>query len=1020
MRTAVALLTFLTVAVAQDVPSFTRDVRPILADRCFPCHGPDQAARKAGLRLDLRDEAIKPRGWRAGAFVPNHAADSTAVIRMRSEDTKRRMPPLSSKLSLTEREIRILERWIGAGAPYEAHWAFTPPTAKDVPAVADATWATDPLDRFVLRKLEQAGLRPSPPADRETLIRRVTLDLTGLPPTLADIDAFLADEKPHAYERVVDRLLASPHFGERMASDWLDVARYADTYGYQADVYREVWPWRDWVVRSFNENLPYDDFLTWQIAGDLLPNATRDQRLATAFNRLHRQTNEGGSVEEEYRQEYIGDRVHTVGAAFLGLTLECARCHDHKFDPISQREYFGLAAFFANIDESGLYSHFTRATPTPALALPSAAQERDLERIDARIAEQSRRLELLRKERRDVFQASQAAGIPDRTGWFPLDELGPKGALGNKADEKKPGRTVEGPTLIDGVRGKGLLLSGENNAHFPGIGAVTRHDPFTISLWIRTPDLKERAVVLHRSRAWTDAGSQGYELLIERGALKWSLIHFWPGDAVSIRDKEPLPLGRWVHVAVSHDGSGRAAGLRLFVDAERADVDVVRDQLVRGITGGGGLNLTLGQRFRDKGFKGGAVDELHVFSRALGATEIATLRDGNARRPDFDAWLSGHDAVWRAATADLTALRKQRAKIVDRVRTIMVMEELETPRPTYVLQRGRYDAPGDRVTPGTPAAVMSLPDGLPQNRLGLARWLTDPRNPLTARVSVNRLWQIAFGRGLVGTSENLGTQGTTPTHPALLDRLATDLVESGWDSKAMLRRMVTSATYRQASRRRADTETTDADNALLARAPARRLTAEMLRDQALQASGLLVKKLGGPPVKPYQPPGLWKEKSGQTYKRDKGAGLYRRSLYTIWKRTSPPPSMMILDAAKRDVCVTRRHATNTPLQVLVLLNDPQFVEAARVLAARALATEDPVGLAFRTLTSRHPRERERTVLLDLLAAERARYAAEPKAAEKLLRIGDAPRAQDTDPTELAAMTVVCSTIMSYDAAVMQR
>ena len=1020
MRLLLATLGLLLgTAMAQDPISFNRDVRPILADRCFPCHGPDKATRQAELRLDLREHAVGGRPSRGPAVVAGDAAASLAVQRMRSQDPARRMPPPASKLTLSEREIQTLERWINEGAPYARHWGFVPPRPTPTPAVADGAWVRDPLDAFVLRSLEERGLRPSPEADAETLLRRVTLDLTGLPPSQEEMDRFLADRGPGAYERVVDRLLASPRFGERMATDWLDAARYADTFGYQSDVYREVWPWRDWVIKAFNENLPYDDFITWQIAGDMIPDATREQRLATAFNRLHRQTNEGGSVEEEYRQEYIGDRVHTMGTAFLGLTLECARCHDHKFDPISQEEYYGLAAFFANIDESGLYSHFTNATPTPALRLPNAGQEKTLADLDQNIARAETGLAELRVTLRGQLSQSTTEDIPDRIGHFPLEKLEKDGSVVNSVDAKKPGKTSDRPKPVEGARGQGLTLSGENNIWFPGLGAFSRHDPFTLSMWVNTPDRKERSVLVHRSRAWTDAGSQGYELLILDGALQWSLIHFWPGDAASVRTNDPLPIGQWVHLAVSHDGSARASGLKNWMNGKPATTTLVKDKLTRTIMGGG-PQLTIGQRFRDKGFKGGSVDEFQLFSRALCDAEVAHLHDGGPHLRSHDGSLSAQSPEWRKAAAALATLRKQRARHVDSIRTIMAMEEMAEPRPTHVLHRGQYDAVRQQVSPGTPEAISPMEDGTPRNRLGLARWLTDQRNPLTARVAVNRMWIVAFGRGLVSSAENMGTQGAPPTHPQLMDRLATDFVDSGWDWKAMLRRLVTSATYRQGSRRHPEGDARDATNDSLWRASPRRLTAEMLRDQALFASGLMDHKMGGPPVKPYQPPGLWKEKSGRTYKRDKGAGLYRRSLYTIWKRTSPPPSMMILDAAKRDVCVAERHETNTPLQSLLLFNDPQFVEAARVLAARALATDDPIAHVFRALCSRRPRAAERKALQALFRATQTRYGDDAAAAELLLKTGDAPVAEGTDKIKLAAMTLVSSTIMGSDAAVTRR
>ncbi|MAG56426.1 MAG: hypothetical protein CMJ83_09060 [Planctomycetes bacterium] len=1023
-----------------DRLDFNRDVRPILSDRCFPCHGPDAEARQAGLRLDLRDAAIAARPHGA-AIVPEHPETSQLVARVRANG-KRQMPPAASKLTLSAGEIRVLEQWVREGAEYRPHWAFVAPTSHAPPPVADTAWVRDPLDRFVLARLEREGLRPSPETDRETWLRRVTFDLSGLPPRPPEIDAFLADVEPGAHERVVDRLLSSVHYGERMAQDWLDVARYADTYGYQSDVTRDVWPWRDWVIRAFNENLPFDRFVTWQLAGDLLPDATLDMKLATTFNRLHRQTNEGGSVEEEYRLEYVGDRVQTFGTAFLGLTLECARCHDHRFDPILQSEYYEVSAFFANIDESGLYSHFTRATPTPALMLTTPDQDSKLEQFAREIRDTERATAEVVADRRPAFDAwlrstIRAAPEPllaDETGRYPLDALGAKGELVNAIDAKRPGRTKDRPPVIDGVHGQGLLLSGENNAQFPKDGAFHRGDAFTIALWIHAPVSTDRAVVLHRSRAWTDAGSQGYQLLIKDRRLSWSLIHFWPGDAISISARDKLDIGRWVHVAVSYDGSSRASGLRLFVDGVAVPTDVVRDYLTQSITGGGG-QLTLGQRFRDRGFIGGRVDDLRVFRRAISPVEVAHLHDGSTlagllakpcasldathRDRVFEWWSGSVDARTRKATADLLALRTRRNRLLGGIRRIMTMRELPTPRPTHVLERGSYLSPRAKVSPGTPRMLPPLSADAPKNRLGLAQWLTDPAHPLTGRVAVSRLWQLCFQRGLVATSENFGSQGTAPVHPELLDSLALQFVQSGWDVKAMLRRIVLSATYRQGSRRRADLDARDPDNLLLARAPVRRLSAEMVRDQALAASGLLVRTVGGPPVKPYQPPGLWKEKSGQAYRRDKGEKLWRRSLYTFWKRTSPPPTMMIFDAAKRDVCVVRRHTTSTPLQHLVMWNDPQLVEAARVLAAAAIRAAPELDVRirymFRRLCGRSPRPGELAPLRALWTDEMSHWHTHRKAALAFIGTGDAPLAKDLDAAEVAAGALLGSTLLSYDA-----
>ena len=1007
---------------------FNRDIRPLLSENCFKCHGPDARARQAGLRFDRREGALALLEGGGAAIVPGKRGMSRMMIRVADERASHRMPPPEENKRLTTQQVELLGRWIDQGAAWQEHWAFIAPQRPPVPAVRNSSWIRDPIDAFILSRLERAGLDPSPEADKQALIRRVSFDLTGLPPELGEIDAFVSDESPRAYEKVVDRLLASAHYGERMAGDWLDLARYADTYGYQNDRERSVWPYRDWVIRAFNDNLSYDRFITWQLAGDLLEEPTRDQRLATAFNRLHRQTNEGGSVEEEYRVEYVADRAQTFGTAMLGLTTECARCHDHKYDPISQVEYYRLFAFFNSIDESGLYSHFTDAVPTPTLRLTTPEQEVRIGELESQVAQAEQELAAAALSRRAAFEQWLSGPAPDPVmsdmiGDYSFDSLAENQAV-NRAERAKPGKALDNPQLVDGVRGKAVKLNGENNVHFPGVGEFTRVDPFSVSLWIRIPEFKDRAVIFHRSRAWTDAASQGYQLLIEDGRLSASLIHFWPGNAIRVRTAAAAPIGRWVHVVVTYDGSSRAAGLTIYVDGEPAAVETVRDNLTKGITGGGALVFTVGQRFRDRGFKSGLVDELKVFGRCITPLEAAQLHDGRSlldavAKADHNAgallayYLSNHDARFREQLDNLRDSRRQLAKALDAVEEIMTMAELPSPRPAYLLERGAYDARRQQVQPGTPAAIMPFSSELPPNRLGLARWLSDPRHPLTARVAVNRFWQILFGRGIVVTSENFGSQGALPTHPELLDYLAREFVESGWDVKTMLHRLVSSATYRQSSRAGPQARKRDPDNTLLSRSPSRRLSAEMIRDQALAVSGLLVRRIGGPSVKPYQPPGLWQEKSGVVYKPDTGEGLHRRSLYTFWKRTSPPPSMMIFDAAKRDVCVARRQVTNTPLQALVLLNDPQFVEAARALAERVLAEggraeDDRITFAFRLLTGRRPTRPELSTLrrlqADLLAMS-ARRAVRP----------------DDENTpgspELAACTLICSTLMSYDAAV---
>ncbi len=858
------------------------------------------------------------------------------------------------------------------------------------------------------------------------MIRRATFDLTGLPPTLAEIDEFLNDRSPGAYERLLDRLLQSEHFGERMASDWLDVARYSDTYGYQVDRDRFVWPWRDWVVRAFNDNLPYDRFITEQIAGDLLPAPTRDQILATTFNRLHPQKVEGGSVPEEFRVEYVADRTQTIATGVLGLTMECCRCHNHKYDPISHREYFALSAFFDNIDESGLYSYFTDSVPTPTLTLPTPEQQQQLSAARSAL-----------ETAEDRWAESHRARTPQARSWAETEHdptdvpfAEPLLSLDFEQPPDPPNRAVEG------IVGMAAELTGDDGIGTDA-GNFRRQEPFSIALWIKTPDVKERAVIFHRSRAWTDAGSRGYQLLLEDGRLSWSLIHFWPGNAVRIRALEPVPTDRWVHVTVTSDGSSRAAGLSIFVDGQPIDTEAVRDSLTKTITGGGGETITIGERFRDRGFTGGVVDEFHLFDAELSQLEIGWL----AAAKDPGKWGEQAASEWTTCTAEqrldhfqkrvdpvlierTDALRGARQSVneaEDAVAEIMVMRELDQPRPTYRLQRGLYDQPAEQVEPDTPAALMPFPDDAPRNRLGLAQWLTDPRHPLTSRVAVNRLWQICFGQGLVSTPEDFGTQGSPPTHPELLDWLAEDFIDHDWNVKRMLKQIMLSSAYRRSSVPvEASVTEADPDNRWLARFPAYRWPAEMLRDGALATGGRLVRSLGGPPVKPYE-----LEASFKPSKRDQGPGLYRRSLYTYWKRTGPAPAMLTLDAAKRDVCQVKRERTSSPLQTLVLFNGPQYVEAARGLAERLLGEhpDDREAIlrdAFRTLTSRHPSS-EQLDLLDAMLEEQRRYFENhPERAEAYLQVGDAAAVAGERPTRLAALGAVVQTLMNFDLCVMKR
>lgn len=1036
-----ALLLFRAAGVfPSEQVDFHAHIKPLLSDRCYACHGPDATARKAGLRLDLKEGLFKSRKGRPPIVKPGDPTGSELFLRITATDPAERMPPEEKKLALSRDEIELFRRWIAQGAevPDRSHWSFQPVAVVPVPRASGA--ARNPIDAFVHDRLRRVGLRPAPEASRATLLRRLALDLTGLPPTLAELDAVMADTSLDWYERVVERYLASPHYGERLANDWLDLARYADTYGYQADMDRDMSPWRDWVIRAFNANLPYDQFILWQLAGDLLPNPTREQYLATAFNRLHRQTNEGGSIEEEFRTEYVADRVHTFGTAFLGLTLECARCHDHKYDPINQKDYYRLFAFFNSIDESGLYSHFTQATPTPTLLLYEKDAENRHRDLKHRIAAAETHLAELRLAARSRFERWLAEGkrsvpAPQPVASFAFESVDNE-VTPNGVEARKPGRLVDGPVLADGRLGKGLQFSGDNALVLKDIGEFKRTDPFSIGLWVKPTEKLDRSVILHRSRAWTDSGSRGYELLLENGRPSFALIHFYPGNAIHVRGRQVMPLNAWSHVCVTYDGSSRAAGLRLYLDGEPLAVEVVRDNLYRDIVHrqewgdaeADNIELTLAGRFRDSGFKNGVLDELQVFDRCLTPAEVRHVagRPVTAGSEElFDYYLESHDPDYQRGRAELRRLRDEENDLVNGVREIMVMRDLPRPRPTFILKRGLYNSPGEQVEPGTPDAILPLPPQYPRNRLGLARWLIDRRNPLTARVVVNRIWRLHFGRGLVATQEDFGSQGQLPSHPDLLDWLAGWFMDNGWDLKALHRLIVTSATYRQTSQADPALTVSDPDNRLLARGPKHRLTAEQIRDSALSVSGLLVRKLGGPSVKPYQPAGLWEESgTGKTYVQDKGEKLYRRSLYTFWRRTAPPPAMLTFDATPREVCTAKRESTATPLQALVLLNDPQFVEAARVLGERLVRetkeAEIRVAQAFRLGTGRWPLTRERDILRKLYDEQLTYFAAHPEAAEQYLTIGDWPRDRSLPAAEVAACAVLASTVLSHDEFVTKR
>ncbi|WP_310820328.1 PSD1 and planctomycete cytochrome C domain-containing protein [Stratiformator vulcanicus] len=810
---------------ADDV-RFNRDIRPILSDNCFQCHGPDAAAREAELRLDIREEAV-------AALAPGRPEKSAVLERVTAKDEWTVMPPPETHKSVSKAEAELLRRWIADGAEYEPHWSFLKPERIDPLQFGNRNNGDNlqhPIDRFVQARLADKGLAPSPEADRPTLLRRVTLTLTGLPPTPAAVESFVNDPAPTdvAYERVVDRLLASPRYGEHMAYPWLDAARYADSDGYESDPLRNMWPWRDWVVEALNNNKPYDEFAIEQLAGDLLPEATLKQQLATGFNRNHRNNNEGGTIGEEWRIEYVADRAETTATVFLGLTWGCARCHDHKYDPISQADYYRLFAFFNNVPEIGKAFGGRNAPPM---------------------------LNVSRLEDIEEFEATNEA----------LQPLEEQLTHVNQTDEFET-------RLID---------------------------------WFNCLDRKSFA------------------------NLPDSVVRTPPEDW----DKKQIASAR-----------------KHFLE--------------------------------------------HV------------------------------DPAGRLLAAQAIPLRKKRDRLQSTGAKVMVMAEMDKPRETHLLKRGAWDQPGQRVSAKTPDWLPPMKEQWPDNRLGLAKWIVDRDNPLTARVAVNRLWAHHFGSGLVRTMDDFGLQGATPTHPELLDWLAVEFIDTGWNTKAMHRLVVTSHTFRQTSRVTPEQLKLDPENQFLARGPRYRLPAQVIRDQALFAGGLIVEKAGGPPVKPYQPVGLWKEivKGSPTYKRDDGDALYRRSLYTFWRRAVKPPLMVLLDANERDVCTIGQKRTNTPLQALLMLNDVTFVEAARGLGGRMLKEAGPrdterAKFAFRAVLGRDPDQGERAILVDALQGFRDRFREEPEAAKKLIAVGESSADSTLEPTELAAQTAIARLIMNLDEAV---
>lgn len=1036
-------------------------VKPILSDKCFICHGPDKAKVSAGLQLHTPETAFLELPESPGKFAidPGNLKKSEVFYRILSQDPNLIMPTPGSYLTLTANEKAILIKWIDQGAEYKDHWAFIPVVEPKIPQIDKKYNPTNPIDNFILKKLEQQNITPAKKSTKELLLRRVSLDLTGLPPTKKEILAFTNDTSQNAYEKQVDRLLASPHYGEKMAIDWLDLARYADTHGYFVDRYRDMSPWRDWVIKSFNQNMPYDQFVTWQLAGDLLENPTKEQILATGFNRLHPQNLEGGIIDEEFRSEYVADRTNVVGQGIMGLTVACAKCHDHKYDPISQKNYFELYSFFNQVNESGQIP-WDWSTPVPTLLLPTQDEEKMAAYIDSLIQEQEKELENVKTNELDhvkkwiseeKYKIDSFKDKKHLLAYFDFENEN----ISNKLNHQQKGiiktqfTTNQNVILKEGYSGRGLQFDGDSWLDLDKIGIFQRSEAFSIGLRIFIPrDLKE-GVIFHKGQGTRLHSYRGYHLAIkEDNTLELLLAHVWPDNAIVELTKEKVPRDQWIQLTLTYDGSSTASGLKVYLNGKEMESKIKIDNLYKDIVFHNFEDyiyskpiepgLQLGARWRGKGIAKAILDDLFIFDKELTQIEILKIADKESlssilsksnnelSKEEFNNlkkyYLSSKSKSTKETKSSLQKLRTMYADSVNDIQEVMVMKETPKLRKTYILERGQYDSAGEEVFSNTPESLPSMPKDLPKNRLGLAKWLMNPKHPLTARVAVNRYWQNFFGAGIVETSEDFGNQGSLPTHPELLDWLANEFMQSKWDLKKLNKLIVMSNTYQQDSKASNQIRELDPYNKLLARGPSKRLSGEMLRDNALLASGLLNKEIGGESVKPYQPDGLW-IMTHLPYKKDSGKKLYRRSLYTIWKRTAPNPTIGTFDAANRDICTTRRQETNTPLQALVLLNDPTYLEAAKVIGknmTKFSSIEEGIKDTYIKLTGKTISDKELQILMSFQQKEYKKFKENTDKTKGWISSGDFQILKDDNLPLIAANAVIASTIMNLDATITKR
>jgi hypothetical protein len=1035
------VFTIIAPAHGSGTIQYNRDIRPILSENCFACHGPDANHRAADLRLDQREDAIAK-----GAIVANKPEESEMIRRILSTDPETIMPTPESHKSLTDPQKELIKAWIAQGAEYQIHWSFLPVKKPELPQVRNTSWIRNPLDRFTLAELERQGLEPSPEAELRALVRRVCYDLTGLPPTPEETERVLADPSPERYENYVEELLKRPEWGEHRGRYWLDYARYADTHGIHFDNYREMWSYREWVINAFNRNVPFDQFTIEQLAGDLLPNPDLDQRIATGFNRCNITTNEGGAISEEYNVLYTRDRVETTGQVWLGLTVGCAVCHDHKFDPISQQEFYELAAFFNNTTQAAMDGNI-KDTP-PIVSVPLQQDRARFAELDTLIAQATQAVAARREAAKPAFADMLAKREElDRLLWqkVPATEAMDTHIPLSSNDLKNfslihQGQWRQMPNAKDATLAAGHVsdMAWQVNDVFPEfpIADLERTDAFTVALWVKPSNDSQSGALIARMNEG-DA-HRGWDIWTEGGAIGMHLIHKWPENAAKAVSQTKLTSSRWQHVVITYDGSSKAEGIKIWIDGKESAATITSNALTETIKTS--VPFTIGRRSTGAPSQGALIQDVRLYKKVLAANELQELgstprlqyllakanRSADEQESLFSWFLGSKDEEHKNLVAALNGLTTEKNQITQRGTVAHIMNEAPTPAKAYVLMRGDYDKRSTEVQPSTPKVLPPMSADMPRNRLGFAKWLLLPENPLTSRVTANRFWQEVFGNGLVGSTGDFGATGQMPTHPDLLDHLAISLREDGWNVKNFFRTLVTSATYRQSSSVSPEKLAMDPSNKWLARGARFRMDAEMIRDTALATSSLLVNKIGGPSVRPYMPAGVWEAvampgSNTRDYMADQGEGLYRRSIYTFLKRSAPPPNMDVFNATARETCTVKRERTNTPLQALVTLNDVQFIEAARALADKILSdasipadSNSRIQAIANRIVARPFRAEELGVVNASLSELQQFYTQTPDQAQQLIAIGNSKPNANLNVSELAAWTMLVNQLMNLD------